>query len=117
MKPAIFYKERRDVLCAGLKPVGPGMSGFPKELFFIWTKVPAKGVSSADFVVQPYGKKPVCRLLREPVLANLGEGYVRIALTRDCEVMKEAVCPHRKQPDLFIKNKTKIRIRFLKYKS
>lgn len=84
-----MYKERRDVLCEGLNRLGWNVR-IPKGTFFIWTKVPVKGVSSADFVVQLMEKAGV-QITPGTGFGKLGEGYIRIALTRDTEVMREVV--------------------------
>jgi LL-diaminopimelate aminotransferase len=84
-----IYKERRDVLCAGLNRLGWNVR-IPKGTFFIWTKVPAKGVSSADFATQVLEKAGVL-ITPGNGFGEGGEGYIRIALTVDKEVMKEVV--------------------------
>ena len=82
------YQERRDVLADGLKEIGWEVSK-PKAAFYIWAPVfgdydsasLAKAIlEKADLIVTPgngFGK--------------YGEGFVRMALTVDCEKLKEAV--------------------------
>jgi LL-diaminopimelate aminotransferase len=84
-----IYKERRDVLCDGLNKLGWNMI-IPKGTFFVWTRVPAKGVSSADFASQVLQKSGVL-ITPGTGFGQGGEGYIRIALTVDKERMKEVV--------------------------
>ncbi|MFP4475934.1 MAG: LL-diaminopimelate aminotransferase [Desulfatibacillaceae bacterium] len=82
------YEKRRDVLCEGLKSLGFAVTA-PRATFYVWFRVP-DGHTSAGFA----GK-----LLEETGIVSTpgngfgaaGEGYVRMALTRDEDRMREAV--------------------------
>ena len=83
-----MYQERRDVMEKGLKELGWDIKP-SKATFYIWIPTPNKMPSEefatlllekAHVVVPPgigYGK--------------CGEGYVRLALTKDCETIKKAL--------------------------
>jgi len=83
-----LYQERRDVLVAGLKEKGLDVKT-PKATFYIWCKTP-KGMKSADFTAL---------LLQEAGIVttpgsgfgDVGEGYIRFALTVPKERLQEAV--------------------------
>jgi len=83
-----IYKERLDVLIAGLRKVGLAPE-VPKATFYVWCPTP-KGYSSKDFT---------SLLLREAGIVTTpgsgfgdpGEGYVRLALTVSRERIAEAV--------------------------
>ena len=82
------YKERRDALVQGLVSVGLDVS-LPKATFYVWASVP-KGYTSVQFA----------QLLLEQAgivatpgvgFGSSGEGYIRFALTKEVERIKEAV--------------------------
>lgn len=79
------YQERRDVLVSGLTKLGFDVTT-PKATFYVWMSVPdsisfaAKMLDETGIVVTPgvgFGKS--------------GEGYVRFAITRSVDRIKEAV--------------------------
>jgi LL-diaminopimelate aminotransferase len=84
------YKERRDILVAGLKKIGIECR-VPQATFYLWSKVP-QGYSSAGFVT---------KLLKETGVVvtpgngfgapEPGEGYFRIAMTVAKERLEEAL--------------------------
>ncbi len=83
-----MYQERRDIMEAGLKELGWNIKP-SKATFYIWIPVPngytseqfaTKMLEDAAIVVPPgngYGK--------------YGEGYIRIALTKDVETIKKCL--------------------------
>lgn len=80
-----IYQERRDVLVNGLRELGFEITA-PKATFYVWLKVDdsmkfaAKMLNEAGIVVTPgvgFGEN--------------GEGYVRFAITRSIERIKEAL--------------------------
>ncbi|HWQ64516.1 MAG TPA: LL-diaminopimelate aminotransferase [Methanospirillum sp.] len=80
-----IYQERRDVLVSGLQKLGFDIQA-PKATFYVWLKVEdsmataAKMLNEAGIVVTPgigFGKS--------------GEGYVRFAITRSVDRIREAI--------------------------
>jgi LL-diaminopimelate aminotransferase len=80
-----IYQERRDVLVSGLQKLGFEIQA-PKATFYVWLKVEdsmattAKMLNEAGIVVTPgigFGKS--------------GEGYVRFAITRSVDRIREAI--------------------------
>ncbi len=81
-----IYKERREVLCGGLRKAGFEVLE-PKATFYVLVACP-KGLSSTEFV---------SRLLDAGVVATpatgfgaAGEGYVRLTLCADKARLAEA---------------------------
>lgn len=83
-----IYEERRDALIEGLTAMGLEVKP-PKATFYVWAPVP-KGFTSIDFA----------KLLLEEAgivatpgvgFGEAGEGYVRFALTKPVDRIKEAV--------------------------
>ncbi len=83
-----IYKKRRDALIAGLNELGMPVTP-PKATFYVWAPVPV-GFNSLEF----------SRLLLERAgivatpgigFGDYGEGYMRFALTKPVERIKEAV--------------------------
>ncbi len=83
-----IYEERRDALIEGLTAMGLEVKP-PKATFYIWAPVP-KGFTSISFA----------KLLLEEAgivatpgvgFGEAGEGYIRFALTKSVERIKEAV--------------------------
>lgn len=80
-----IYQERRDVLVQGLKKLGFDINA-PKATFYVWLRVSdsmdfaAKMLDEAGIVVTPgvgFGRA--------------GEGYVRFAITRSVDRIREAI--------------------------
>lgn len=88
-----MYQERRDVMEAGLKELGWDIKP-SKATFYIWIPVP-KGMTSESFAT---------KMLEEAAIVvppgngygKCGEGYIRIALTKDVEVLKECISRMKK---------------------
>jgi LL-diaminopimelate aminotransferase len=80
-----IYQERRDVLIAGLHDLGFDVS-LPKATFYVWLPVDdcmaftKKLLIEAGIVVTP-----------GVGFGSSGEGYVRFALTRPVERIREAI--------------------------
>ena len=85
-----IYQRRRDVLVEGLNSLGWNVIA-PPATFFMWTPIPNPGItSSMEFAAAVLDKAGI---IISPGIAfgKNGEGYIRIALTRDESRMKEAV--------------------------
>jgi len=83
-----IYKERRDTLIQGLNEVGL-QAEKPKATFYVWCEVP-ENYTSIEFTRKLLDEAGV---LVTPGIGfgECGEGFVRFALTRDVEVIEEAV--------------------------
>ena len=83
-----IYRERRDILVAGLKNVGLDVES-PTATFYIWTPIPA-GFNSMKFTAHLLDKTGI---LATPGngFGPSGEGYIRFSLTAPTERIKEAV--------------------------
>ncbi|RLI79673.1 LL-diaminopimelate aminotransferase [Archaeoglobales archaeon] len=81
-----IYRERRDLLFEGLKEVGFNVEK-PKATFYVWCEV---DMSSMEFTKKLLNETGI---LVTPGIGfgEYGEGFVRFALTRDVEVIREAV--------------------------
>lgn len=83
-----IYKERRDVLVAGLQSAGLRPI-IPKATFYVWCRIP-ENTTSTEFSM---------RLLKEAGIVTTpgngfgkhGEGYIRFALTVPVERIEEAI--------------------------
>ncbi|MCQ1534893.1 LL-diaminopimelate aminotransferase [Methanosarcina sp. KYL-1] len=83
-----IYQERRDALIEGLKAMGLEVKP-PKATFYVWAPVP-KGYTSIGFakvLLEEAG------IVATPGVGfgDAGEGYIRFALTKPVERIKEAV--------------------------
>jgi LL-diaminopimelate aminotransferase len=80
-----IYQERRNVLIAGLQDLGFDVP-VPKATFYVWLPVgdcmafAAKLLNKAGIVVTP-----------GVGFGSSGEGYVRFAITRPAERIREAI--------------------------
>lgn len=81
-----IYAERRDVLLEGLRKLGFNVRK-PRATFYVWVRV---GESSIQFVKRILDGAGI---VATPGIGfgPSGEGYVRFAVTRDKEVIAEAV--------------------------
>lgn len=83
-----MYQERRDVMEAGLKELGWDIKP-SKATFYIWIPVP-KGYTSEQFAT---------KMLEDAAIVvppgngygRYGEGYIRIALTKDVDTIKKCI--------------------------
>ncbi|MBI5575146.1 MAG: LL-diaminopimelate aminotransferase [Deltaproteobacteria bacterium] len=87
------YQERRDVLIPGLRALGldPVM---PRATFYVWIPVP-KGYTSATFCEHLLTKTGIVTTPGNGFGAS-GEGYVRMALTKEKGRIREALDRIRK---------------------
>lgn len=83
-----MYKERKDVMEAGLKELGWDIKP-SKATFYLWLPVP-KGFTSEEFVTVMLDKAGVV-VPPGNGYGSWGEGYFRIALTKDTETLKKAL--------------------------
>ena len=83
-----MYQERRDVMEKGLKELGWNIKP-SKATFYIWIPVP-NGYTSETFATLMLEK---AHLVVPPGngYGKCGEGYIRIALTKDAEILKKAI--------------------------
>ncbi len=83
-----MYQERRDVMEAGLRELGWDIKP-SKATFYIWIPTPDK-MSSEEFATRMLEKAQV---VVPPGIGygKCGEGYIRIALTKDTETLKKAL--------------------------
>lgn len=81
-----IYKERRDVFVDGLNRLGFNVEK-PKATFYLWVKVNMPSIEFAKRLLDEAG------ILVTPGVGfgKSGEGFVRIALTKDVSVIKEAL--------------------------
>ncbi len=83
-----IYKERRDLVVAGLKKIGISCRN-PKATFYVWCKVP-EGYDSASFVTKLLQETGVVATPGNGFGAP-GEGFFRLALTVGKERLEEAL--------------------------
>ncbi len=83
-----IYEERRNALIEGLKAMSLGVK-LPKATFYIWAPVPKSfsSISFAKLLLEEAG------IVATPGVGfgEAGEGYIRFALTKPVEKIKEAV--------------------------
>lgn len=82
-----MYKERKDVAEEALKELGWNITP-SKATFYLWLPVP-KGFTSEEFVTVMLEKAGVV-VPPGNGYGTYGEGYFRIALTKDTETLKKA---------------------------
>ncbi|GAB4363081.1 MAG: LL-diaminopimelate aminotransferase [Deltaproteobacteria bacterium] len=83
-----IYQERRDVVVPGLQALGLDPV-VPRATFYVWFPVP-KGYTSASFCTHLLEKAGIV-LTPGNGFGPSGEGYVRIALTREKNRLREAL--------------------------
>ena len=83
-----IYKQRRDVLIEGLKELGWDVKP-TKATFYIWIPVP-NGMSSEQFATELLEKAHVV-VPPGNGYGKYGEGYIRLALTKDVDTIKKAL--------------------------
>ncbi len=82
------YRERRDVVVTALQKAGISCR-IPDATFYVWSKVP-QGFTSQDFVTKVLMQTGVVTTPGNGFGAP-GEGYFRISLTVNTDLLKEAV--------------------------
>lgn len=83
-----IYQERRDIVVDTLKKLGWNLTK-PKASFYIWAPVPA-GYTSASFAEFVLEKAGVV-ITPGTGYGKCGEGYFRISLTLDSDLLEEAM--------------------------
>ena len=83
-----MYQERRDVAENGLRELGWNIKP-SKATFYLWLPVP-KGMTSEEFVTLMLEKAHVV-VPPGNGYGQYGEGYFRIALTKDAQTIKECI--------------------------
>ncbi|XPV74751.1 MAG: LL-diaminopimelate aminotransferase [Desulfovibrio sp.] len=83
-----IYKERRDVVCEALQTAGISCR-VPDAAFYIWSKVP-QGFTSSEFVTRVLTETGVV-MTPGNGFGTPGEGYFRISLTVNNDLLREAV--------------------------
>ena len=86
---AHIYQDRRDVLVDLLNDAGWQVKK-PKASMYVWAKLPKGLNNSVDFAVNLAKTKGIA-LAPGRGFGELGEGYVRFALVREPEILKQAV--------------------------
>ncbi|KKI90247.1 aminotransferase [Bacillus sp. SA1-12] len=82
------YEERRDLLVNGLNEIGWEVKK-PDAGMFIWAEIP-KGWTSLDFTYALIDKANVVVIPGQAFGPN-GEGFVRIALVQDVQLLRKAI--------------------------
>ncbi|MEE0965607.1 MAG: aminotransferase class I/II-fold pyridoxal phosphate-dependent enzyme [Bacilli bacterium] len=83
------YKHRRDLLVDGCKKIGWEFDS-PKGTMFVWAKIPDHFESSEAFVQELFDKTGVL-VVPGNAFGSEGEGFVRMALVQDDDVIIEAL--------------------------
>lgn len=83
------YRKRRDTLINGLNSIGWSVPKTPSTMF-CWLPIPPKYKSSVEFSLDLLEKTGVL-VVPGISFGELGEGYVRAALVRECEALERAV--------------------------
>lgn len=82
------YRERRDVMCAGLNALGLSVDP-PPATFYIWAKTP-RSLDSMSVVSRILDEAAVV-CIPGTGFGAAGEGYVRFAMTVDVERIRQAL--------------------------
>jgi Aspartate/tyrosine/aromatic aminotransferase len=85
----LAYERRRDVLCDGLKTIGWEMDK-PAATMFVWAPLPSDYQSSELFAMDLVEKAGVI-VTPGSAFGPSGEGYIRMALVQDEDLLKQAV--------------------------
>ncbi len=83
------YEDRRNALCDGLNSIG-WKGAVSEGTMFAWAPLPEGYTNSEKFVLELIDKTGVF-CVPGSVFGSLGEGYVRFALVKTVEEMKEIV--------------------------
>lgn len=83
------YERRRDILCDGFCSIGWKMDK-PEATMFVWAAIPSNYQSSERFAMDMVEKAGVI-VTPGNAFGPSGEGYVRMALVQDEEVLRQAV--------------------------
>ncbi len=94
----ILYQTRRDVLLDGLREIGWNIPK-PKATMFVWARVPS-GWTSETFAFTLLEKAGVV-VIPGNAFGVQGEGYVRIALVKSVDVLKDVITRIKESGILF----------------
>ena len=83
------YKERRDIVVAGLRAAGCEVD-VPRATIYVWAKIPASYQSAAEWAEYLLEKKGIS-LTPGTAFGEHGAGYVRISLGTPTARIKEAM--------------------------
>lgn len=83
------YERRRDILCDGFQSIGWHMEK-PEATMFVWAAIPPQYQSSEQFAMDMVDKAGVI-VTPGNAFGPSGEGYVRMALVQDEEILRKAV--------------------------
>jgi len=83
------YERRRDVLCDGLNRIGWQVKK-PAATMFVWARIPDHYQSAEAFAMDMVSQSGVL-VTPGSAFGPSGEGYVRMALVQDEEILEEAV--------------------------
>jgi len=82
------YERRRDALCDGMTAIGWRMEK-PEATMFVWAKIPDNFTDSSSFAME-LAEKSGLLVTPGSAFGPSGEGYVRLALVQDEDVLKKA---------------------------
>lgn len=85
----LAYQRRRDILCDGFNAIGWQMDK-PDATMFVWAAIPQHYKTSEQFVMDMVDKAGVI-VTPGSAFGPSGEGYVRMALVQDEDVLRKAV--------------------------
>ena len=83
------YETRRNIMCDGFTGIGWKMER-PGATMFVWAGIPGKFKSSEEFVMALVEKAGVM-VTPGSAFGPSGEGYVRLALVQDEEMLNKAI--------------------------
>ena len=83
------YETRRNIMCDGFTGIGWKMER-PAATMFVWAGIPEKFKSSEEFVMALVEKAGVM-VTPGSAFGPSGEGYVRLALVQDEEMLNKAI--------------------------
>lgn len=83
------YERRRNAMCDGFTSIGWTMER-PEATMFVWARIPEHYASSERFVMDLLEKAGVI-VTPGSAFGPSGEGYVRLALVQDEDVLEQAV--------------------------
>ncbi|MDO5349389.1 MAG: aminotransferase class I/II-fold pyridoxal phosphate-dependent enzyme [Lachnospiraceae bacterium] len=83
------YERRRDAMCDGFTSIGWTMEK-PEATMFVWARIPHTYSTSESFVMDLLEKAGVI-VTPGSAFGPSGEGYVRLALVQDEDVLNQAV--------------------------
>ncbi len=85
----LFYERRRNILCDGFRAIGWDIDR-PEATMFVWAAIPQHYRNSEQFAMDILEKAGVM-VTPGSAFGHSGEGYVRMALVQEEEVLLQAV--------------------------